>query len=494
MRNPLRRTDWLSIVLLVAFLEPLGVPNEPIRTETHIVAGFGTAWTNGSISDGAGLTGTVVSDLDGDGKTETVSCTYGFITALNYFGAGHYDTVWYSENYLCQKLRAADRDADGTQELYVGTSDGKVHILHGRSHRRLGTVNLPDGVPASDFVLADADSDGNLEIVVVRADMTLLYDAKTLALEWQATAFGGGQVAVGNIDAEPFPEIVINGDPGRVLDARKRQQEYSYLGGFGRAMQIGDMDGDGQAEIALLPDAYSVLVIDGETLEELWRSASDQIVGSLAVADVDGDGLSEVITGSYEWAPLSIFRGRDGVLLGNIPNQEYGAYGIGVGDANDDQVNEVVWGAGADSTSADALFVGSWISQTVQWKSTDLDGPLFLAAGDVDLDGRNEIVMASRSTNSRYDGGTLRVYDGSTHELEWSTFAAQEIFFFYQVVVGQLDADEQQEILVSGSLDYNGRLRAYDAVSQTVEWQSPSLGHGESSFAGTWMMTAWTRS
>ena len=68
----------------------------------------------------------------------------------------------------------------------------------------------------------------------------------------------------------------------------------------------------------------------------------------------------------------------------------------------------------------DALYVGSWINQAVDWGSDDLDGPLYVAANDIDLDGQGEFVLASRSTTSGYEGGTIRVYDGLTHQVDWS--------------------------------------------------------------------------
>ena len=91
------------------------------------------------------------------------------------------------------------------------------------------------------------------------------------------------------------------------------------------------------------------------------------------------------------------------------------------GDANNDGTNEILFGAGLSSTGRDVLIAGSWKGQSVQWVSEDLDGPFHVAAGDVDLDGREEIVMASYGSDSDYQGGTLKVYDGRTHRLEWST-------------------------------------------------------------------------
>jgi len=70
---------------------------------------------------------------------------------------------------------------------------------------------LPSSLLANDIEVGDVNGDGNQEIVLVRSDATLVYDAITYNLEWQATGLGGRQVAIGNIDNDPLLEIVVNG-------------------------------------------------------------------------------------------------------------------------------------------------------------------------------------------------------------------------------------------------------------------------------------------
>lgn len=86
--------------------------------------------------------------------------------------------------------------------------------------------------------------------------------------------------------------------------------------------------------------------------------------------------------------------------------------------------------------------------------------------------------MASRSTASGYDGGTIRVYDGATHQLEWSTVVSNSYYDLYQVAVGQLDSDPALEIVVGGDNWYETRLRVYDGITHVMEWESAVLASG----------------
>jgi hypothetical protein len=62
--------------------------------------------------------------------------------------------------------------------------------------------------------------------------------------------------------------------------------------------------------------------------------------------------------------------------------------------------------------------------------------------------------MASSHTDSHYMGGTLQVYDGVAHAMEWAAVADYTTPSFNAVQVGQLDADPALEIVVFGMGSY----------------------------------------
>lgn len=449
--------------------------SDPFTVATHLIP----TWTTGILSDGVGPSKIVVADINQDGTTDVVTCSLDYAYVLNATGVETYDTTWYSEQIACKKVTAADRDADGVWEIYVATTDGQVLIFAGDSFQALGAFTLPAGNAASDIEVADVDGDGGQEIILARADATLVYNANTLALEWHASGLGGEQLGIGNIDNDSQLEIVVNGNPAHVLNASLKLEKWAYSGGFGVEMGLGDVDGDNRDEIAYIDSWANAYVFEGDTLTVKWSRNDLGDLNAVAVADVDGNGAGEVLVGNGQWGSVTGYQGNTGTQLWSIPNPEHGVFGIGVGDADNDGVQEVLWGAGLSSTGKDALFIGSWVSETVEWSSDDLDGPFYVASQDVDNDGQTEIVLATQSTNSDYVGGTLRVYDGATRQLEWSTTIASSFFDIYQLAIGQLDGDSALEILVGGNHWYDTRLQAYDGISQTVDWQSPVLASGE---------------
>jgi len=508
--------------LLVNLTSPmLSQSARDMEANGHLRVDLVPIWTTGIISDGVGPSNIVVTDLDQDGVTDIVACSGGSVYVLNQGAGGDYGTVWYSEQLGCGKVAVGDRDDDGIQEIYVGTSSwsrgyelfqqmqprhltanlfyedyvweqlanslnsaasSKVYIFRGDNFQKVGMLSLPDSTGVADIGVADIDNDGSKEIVIVRSDATLVYDANTLTLEWQAAGKGGNKLGIGDIDGDSQPEIVVNGNPAHILNAILKIEEWAYSGGFGIDMGVADVDGDNIAEIAYITGSgYSnsdIYVFEADTLTTKWHVGPIFGLNVVAVGDTDGNGSSEVLTGSGQWGSVTGYRGSDGTQLWSIPNPEHGVFGIGVGDADNDGTNEVVWGAGLTSTGKDALCIGDWESESVEWTSDDLDGPLYVAAGDIDNDGQVEIVMASRSTTSGYDGGTIRVYNGTNHQLEWSTLVSSSYYDLYQVAIGQLDADAALEIVVGGDNWYDTRLQVYDGISQTMEWQSAVLASG----------------
>ncbi|MCB0201485.1 MAG: VCBS repeat-containing protein [Anaerolineae bacterium] len=481
MRTNTQTLLVLGLFLVAGLIHPAMKPVEREMANGHLQTKLSPSWTTGIISDAVGPTNIVATDLSLDGVTDIVACSNGSAYVLNRTGENQYDTTWYSERLRCSSVTTGDRDGDTIQEIYVGTSDSKVHIFRGDDFEDVGELSLPVGTgdqTVYGVVINDVDSDGNEEIVLTRPDATFVYDANNLTLEWQATDKGGRQLDIGDIDGDEDPEIVVNGNPAHVLNAILKTEEWAYSGGFGYDMAIGDVDGDNIAEIAYIESRGIVYIFEVDTFTVKWQLSILHDLNVVAVADTDQDGVDEVLVGSGQWGNVTGYRGNDGGQLWQIANPEHGVFGIEVGDADNDGVNEIIWGAGLSSSGKDALFIGDWETESVDWMSDDLDGPLYVAAGDLDNDGVVEIVMISSSTTSNYEGGTIRVYDGLTHELEWSTVVSTSYYDLYEVAVGQLDSDPALEIVVGADNWYDTRLRVYDGITHAMEWESAELASG----------------
>ena len=474
-----RRAAWLAMGMGVVGLAG-GVQVSASGPCQGAPLALNPVWSDGVISDGVGPAGIVVTDIDGDGRQEILSATTFSPFVLRKSTSG-YATVWIGPVVGPTAVTAGDLDGDGVQEIVVGTQEGRIDIFRGDSFApESGFLVRPgSGAPSAitGLALGKVDGTGAMDIVAATQDSTFVYAGSTLALEWEAVGKGGTGVAIGDLEGDGPPEIVVNATVGHILDAVHRVEKWGYLGGFGPSMDVGDVDGDGKAEIAFVAGWDGISVFDADTQTVKWHLSTFDPYRA-KIGDVNGDGVGEVLLGDGQWGAVHAYRGSDGTELGSVQNPEHGVFGIATGDCDGDGVIEVVWGAGLSSSGKDALMVGDVLTGTLKWNGQDLDGPFRVAAGDLDGDGTMDIVSASASTNSGYNGGIAMVFNGRTRQLEWSTPPTTWAFASnVAVTVGQLDDDPALELLVAGG-SYNALLTSYDGATHEVEWTSPAIGQG----------------
>ncbi len=464
---------FLIVILSLPFSDShAGLAN----SATFIAPKLTPSWRTGIISDMAGINGFALADLNGDGANQLASCSNGYAYILSATGNGTYDTTWYSEFINCIRITSGDSDSDGSHELYIATSDGKVLVINSINHQMVGEFSLPSNLAAKIITIADVDDDGSKEIVVLRSDTLLIYNSLTYELEWRADGWGGYEVEIGDIDNDLLTEIVIMGDICRVIDSIQQIQEWSCTRDGEAQVELGDIDGDNQLEMVFFTNQGKFYAMEGETQAIIWENTNASNTSIMEVADVNLDGLSEIILAKDFFQEIIGYKGTDGEEIWNIANPLSGTTSVVVGDIDEDGTNEIIWGSGKLLVSKRALFFGDWVTQTIEWSSIDLDGPLYVAAGDIDNDEKSEIVTASYSTNMNYSGGAIHVYDGSSYAMEWSYVVSEWSYDISHLALSQLDGDQALEILIGGSDSNETRIQSFDGVSKEIEWRSENLG------------------
>ena len=68
--------------------------------------------------------------------------------------------------------------------------------------------------------------------------------------------------------------------------------------------------------------------------------------GGIQVADVNNDGVPEIIIGDAQWGTVHVHDLNTQALLWEVNNPEHGVTNIAVGDVDNDGVVELLWGAG----------------------------------------------------------------------------------------------------------------------------------------------------
>lgn len=217
--------------------------------------------------------------------------------------------------------------------------------------------------------------------------------------------------AVGDVDGDGMPEIVLTTFADRAYtgagalillsgDGSGEEAAWTSIGGhapYGSAgIALGDLDADGVPEIVTISTELRVIALhaDGSLV---W--ASEPLTADLkgythpAIADLDGDGLAEVIAGS---AVLD----HEGVVVGQ------GALGWGgesafsvVADLDVDGQQEVIAGNAAYRRDGSSI-----------WERSDIEDG-WPAVGDFDGDGQGEVVSvrgdSATVTLLDTDGGTI---------------------------------------------------------------------------------------
>ena len=442
-------------------------------------------WQLHLFGSGLGDSGLNIGDFDGDGTVEIVAAdnqagNFGSDNrwfALRPNGMGAYQQVFFSETYpvTIRQVLTADADGDGISEIYVALATKNLLVYNSLDYS-LSASFTPAIVPSS-LVVADADGDGAAEIILSDGMAVVAYSPDSFQPLWQVSGETGGSLAVANVDSDPGLEIVSS--RGYVLDGATREVEWLYPYGFGAPMAVGDVDSDGMAEIAGSGGWYRITIFDADLQSPMWQITTSHDIGDVYIADATGDSRPEILYGDGQWGAIHVIDGLSHQELWKITNPEHGTTRIGVGDADQDGQLEVLWGAGHTSTGPDYLYVAGAASRAIEWKSTDLDGPLYAVDyGDVDDDGRIEIVALSYTSQSGYKDGTIQIFDAETHELEWQSADLPGIIAWSgvrSVRIGDVDQDGQTEFVIATANTYDGLIQIYNGSTHELERQSGEL-------------------
>lgn len=440
-------------------------------------------WQYGSYGTYIGQAGLLTSDLDGDGTQEIIASAY--LGGIDYYSVwyvvrknanGGYDQVWRSPLYggTMVRILLADMNGDGKDDVVVAMADGTVHIYNGPTLQEIRTLHIINSL--SDMAVADLDGDGAKEIVASDGNGVYVYNSQTGAVKWVAASGGGTSIVVGNVDADPAPEVVTTtyGGKGYVLNGQTGAVKWSYANSFGSKVRLADLDGDGMQEIVGASAWYKITIFDADLQSPTWEVATTLDIGAVTVADTDGDGVPEIVYGDGQWGKIHVVDARTHAERWAIANPEHGVSGIAVGDVDLDGNKELLWGAGGTSSGPDFLYVADPLAGIIKWQSLDIYGMSTVAAGDVDDDGTDEIVMVTASSNSGTGGGIIHVFNATTHALKYQKDLGQLDWMGYNraVRIGDVDGDGHTEFVISASSTYDGFVSIYDGATGTLKRKS----------------------
>jgi hypothetical protein len=321
--------------------------------------------------------------------------------------------------------------------------------------------------------------------------------SNTLRVQVGGLAFGDldgdgrDDLAVGTYHSNSFPPYddwhdYVYFNVGGALEAEPSWQsaDQHHTG----AVAIGDVDGDGIADLVAVRGGFSFdpSVVyygapGGLATSAGWQSAVSAWGVGGALVDIDGDGDLDLVTANQgnsqddAYRPLYLFR-NDGHGLATTPDWQSAQAAIensvAAADLDGDGLPDLATAKWVDFESAAYLNVGGTPATTPFWNAGTTDGDRGVAIADFDGDGRNDILLGQATLTLYHNdgaGGFAPVWHADNTESDHQGLA-----------VGDIDGDGWPDI---AEIDFaRGKVSIYmnrDGVLDTLpDWSYDGDGAG----------------
>lgn len=189
----------------------------------------------------------------------------------------------------------ADLDQDGTEEVFVATTEDLVHAYDLRTGREEFSHELAGWGYAAPVVTDFTPSEGRELIVADLTKGVFVYDANG-SLLWHRNLSGtSSPLFVKDFDADGNRELAIGeGRNVTLVEANGTVSRQTRVGRSVTWMTAGQADDDDALEVIAATINGRVVAIDGRTGEEDWTRQYNNLAAVYAFGDGDGDGQAEV--------------------------------------------------------------------------------------------------------------------------------------------------------------------------------------------------------
>jgi SdrD B-like domain/FG-GAP-like repeat/FG-GAP repeat len=404
------------------------------------------------------VTGNVFNDANGNTVKDNGELGIGGITVRLDFGSnGTIDATTLTDangNYSFPTLGPGKYTISQLPKhgFIVTTPPGGAYTFTAASSTNPTGLDFGDRTSA---IIAVGEDAGNVPIVSVRSPVTKQELFSFLAY---AGGFKGGvRVATGYVSNSNIPEIVTAAGPGggphvRVFNSQTGQEEwgfFAYASNFtgGVYVAVADVNGDGFDDIITGAGGGGgphVKVWDGKTHQEIYSffAYDAGFTGGVRVAagDVNGDGKADIITGAGPGGGphVKVFSGANLSVLQSFfafDASFHGGVTVAGGDFNQDGKADIVVGAGAGGGPHVRIFDGqnlAIIAESFMFESS-FHGGVTVAAMDTNFDNHVDLIVGP-GPGRKPEVSDYSVVNGAFQRI--STFTAFDPTFLGGVFVG----------------------------------------------------------
>ena len=441
-------------------------------------------WNDGVIAGEAvgNRLGTAVAtgDLNADGRTDLVVGANGYSTNTGrvyiFYNDGAYPsgaasadviiTGAATNNYFGSALKIGDLNADGKADLVVGTeATSSVYIFYNDGSYTT-TAATADVIIAGSFIgmglaISDMNADGKTDLV----SNSFSYSSNGRASIFYADGTNNfGSVACSGSTpttcVSDNADIIIDGTGGKRIESA----------------MVGDMNADGRQDLLL--------------------GGTNNSEGTVYIFYNDG-----VSFGTVACTTACSAANADVLIVGENASDNFGS-NIAVGDFNLDGNMDIAAGSSQYDSNNGRVYVfyqdGSWPANA---SGADVaiagEGGYFgsrVVAGDMNADGRADIIAGASYMNSRTGRAYIFYNDGSLP----TTAAAADIiidgaagydYFSSSLAVGDMNADGKTDLIAGAEGDAGNTGWARIIMTEAkVESQAGVRARGTTTIRGSFLM------
>lgn len=357
-----------------------------------------------------------------------------------------------------------DLDGDSVPDFLVAEPNdsstssppGRVHAISGRTWQPLYSVTVGSGLPGIVHVLGDVDGDGRRDFVTGLAygpTMTVRSGATGASIRLHGSAavpYAPVGCDLGDVDNDgrddyasiamvnsAFYLAVHSGRTGAQLNTFAG---YNNVGWPERLVAVGDVTGNGRVDVAWIRIGQPIALVRTDTgalLRTLDRpqGGSSSFAEGVAAIDLDGDGRPELAVTAHGYDPP----------------------GTGGSSA-----------AVAFSTTTGSIVRTFALPDRLEHRYSNLRHAL-AAVDDLDADGTPDLAVADDDGNSAYPYQAIRFFSGRTGSLLSTWRGASGTLYERSFAnVGDLDGDGRDDLLVGAPWQGTDRQGGWLVVSPGI--------------------------
>lgn len=252
---------------------------------------------------------------------------------------------------------------------------------------------------------------------------------------------------------------VIPGAQGRG-DTYIEMWTFPILSWTNSSPALADIDGDGLLEVVVAARQEALYALNGEDGSILWSYPLEETNNSASpvINDLDGDGKPEVVFATTD--TMIVLEGETGTLIWSAPINGYTGRSPSTGDLDGDGSPEVIYSGGGSTIAYDGE-TGSHLWAVEGYWVSEYSSPV---VEDTDLDGSAEVMVYSLSETN------FCLLDGTDGSLIWET-PVTAVFWDATPApaFADLDMDGNPEIV---SCAGDNDLYVMNAADGSIKWST----------------------